>query len=153
MGTPDDAAWGLPLVMTGSDATRTLDRIVRLGCLLEEGECGWWRVRCGTVAWHSVARGWFKIEDGSTGYTYVSKQQAIEEFANAPDPHNGTTPGPAPSRTDAASLSNVLDAKHRAAIAYARLLRSLTTQEQKDAACDYMACELEVMELLEGGGA
>lgn len=63
----------------------------------------------------------------------------------------GTTPGPAPSRTDAASLSNVLDAKHRAAIAYARLLRSLTTQEQKDAACDYMAAELEVMELMEGG--
>lgn len=105
MGTPDDAALGLPLVMTGSDSTRTLDRIVRLGCLLEEGECGWWRVRCGTVAWHSVARGWFKIEDGSTGYTYVSKQQAIEEFANAPDPHNGTTPGQQPSRTDAASLS------------------------------------------------
>ncbi len=91
MGTPEDAALGLPLVMTGSDATDRLNEMI------------------------------------------------------------GTTPGQQPSRTDAASRSNVLDAKHKAAIAYARLLRSLTTQEQKDAACDYMACELEVMELLEGG--
>ena len=134
MGTPDDAALGLPLVMTGSDATRTLDRIVRLGCLLEEGECGWWRVRCGTVAWHSVARGWFKIEDGSTGYTYVSKQQAIEEFANAPDPHNGTTPGQQPSRTDAASLSDLVSRREACRVvesaAWNALLDSGLTREQ-----------------------
>lgn len=66
---------------------------------------------------------------------------------NAP---TAPTPAPAPSRTDE---SNVLSAKHKAAIAYARLLRSLATQEQKDAACDYMAAELEVMGLLEGGAA
>jgi hypothetical protein len=65
---------------------------------------------------------------------------------------NGTKPGAhTASRTDAASLSNVTEAKHKAAIAYAKLLRTLTTQAQKDAACDYMAVELEVMDLLEGG--
>jgi len=84
-----------------------------------------------------------------TGPDSTRRLDAITQLTT--DPHDGTTPGPTPSRTDAASFSNVLDAKHKAAIAYARLLRSLTTQEQKDAACDYMAAELEVMELLEGG--
>lgn len=74
MGTPDDAALGLPLVMTGSDATDRLNEMI------------------------------------------------------------GTTPGPVPSRKDAASLSDT-QARQRACrvveqAAHQALLESLTTQEQ-----------------------
>lgn len=132
--TNDDGAMGLdlgptnidgeavmPLVMTGPDSTRTLDRIVALGSTLEEDAGGWWRVRCGTVAWHNTPTAqWVRVGPGATGYIYVSKKQAIEEFANAPDPRDGRTPGPTtPCRTDAASFSTIIADEQRIADVFA----------------------------------
>lgn len=143
-GPNRDAALGLPLVMTGSDSTRTLDNLTKWGVHLhgpdEDGRHEW---RTNDGKWFLGYTGdesqqWTRNEPATKTCCY-SLKQATENPPTIPPPdwtpHDGTKPGPTtPSRTDAASLSG-LQARQRACrvveqAAHQALLESLTTQEQ-----------------------
>ena len=112
MGTPDDAALGLPLVMTGPDSTRRLDAITQ---------------QTGGLKHEPVL--------GSIVQLTTEPQVVIK-------PHDGTKPGPTtPCRTDAASLSAKPDkygeVLAREFDAFVRLKATLKTREQEEALSEY----------------
>ncbi len=141
-GANRDAALGLPLVMTSPDSTRNLDTVLAMGIEVVEvtNDDGRgrlvWMTRDRSKFWFVYERKW--IESRPDWYTamYGSYKTQGEAFDNIPteSPHDGTTPGQQPSRTDAASLSET-QARREAcrvveAAAWNALLYSGLTREQ-----------------------
>ena len=93
-----DGEVGMPLVMTGSDSTRTLDNLTTWGVTLFgpcDSNCYEYRSASGLYRWSSMVHEWFKQENLSCGYGCLKETKTNPPTIPPPDwnPHDGTTPG------------------------------------------------------------